>query len=288
MNTLAFLGAGRLAASLATALHRQGQSITAVASRNHASAVNLAARLAGTQALDIQAAVDAADLVFITVPDDAIATIANTLRWRPGQRVVHCSGATEVAALNAAAQAGALTGGFHPLQIFSDPDKAIELLAGSSVAIEAPEPLAGELHALATALGMRALTLPAGARARYHASANFAASFLLPVLAEAVSIWERFGIDESAALAALLPLAHGTLVSAGNKGLVGAGSGPISRGDAGVIAKHLTALGELGTEHVTFYRELGIRQLQLAEKGHRLNQDQLKQLRELLELWPAR
>jgi predicted short-subunit dehydrogenase-like oxidoreductase (DUF2520 family) len=125
------VGAGRVARALVIALGRADLPVVAVGSRQPE-------RLSPSsypQPCTPQQAVDQADLVLLTVADDAIAPVAAALRWRPGQAVVHCSGATEVAALDAAAQAGALTGGFHPLQIFSDPEQAADRLAGSTVAI---------------------------------------------------------------------------------------------------------------------------------------------------------
>ncbi|WP_034411838.1 DUF2520 domain-containing protein [Derxia gummosa] len=245
---IAFIGAGRLASSLARAFAGAGARVVAIASRDPASAAALAARIDGCRALAPQAAADAADLVFITVPDDAIASVADALRWRAGQGVVHCSGATELTALDTATRAGALAGGFHPLQIFSDPDVAIGQLAGAAVAIEAPAALAAPLDALAAGVGLRPFALPPGARARYHASAGMAASFLLTLLDEAARVWASFGVPPAQALAALLPIARGTLAAAESRGLAGAVSGPPSRGDVGVIARHLAALDALDAE----------------------------------------
>lgn len=272
---IACIGAGRVAQALAMALQRLDSPVVAIGRR---SAPPGAAGLICSP----QEAADRAELVFLTVPDDAIAAVAASLRWRPGQAVVHCSGATEVAALDAAARQGALTGGFHPLQIFSDPARAADLLAGSSVAIEAPEPLQTLLHRLAAQLGMTPILLPPGARVRYHAAAGYAASFLLPVLQEAVALWRSFGVDEATALQALLPLARGTFDAVEQRGLAGALSGPISRGDTGVIERHLADLTGLGAEHAGFYRLLAQRQLGLARESGRLDADQLARLVALL------
>lgn len=274
MTSIAFIGAGRLGAALATALSRCGLNVAAVASRNPASAARVATGLAGCTAVELAQAAQA-DLVFLTVPDDAIGALAAQLEWRAGQRVVHCSGATEVSVLDPACRRGALTGGFHPLQIFSDPKRAIDLLPGSTVAIEGPPALEAELTELAGLLQMRALVLPAGARALYHGGASYAASFLLSMLQEAAAIWSGFGIGEEEALQALLPLARGTLEAAAAKGLAGALAGPISRGDVGVVERHLRALEALGPPHAAFYRELTRRQLQLARASGRLQEQQL-------------
>lgn len=272
MKSIVFIGAGRLGNTLATAL----------------SAAGLPARTApGREAAAAEAAVRSAELVFLTVPDDAIAPLAARLPWRSGQRVVHCSGATEVSVLDPAARAGALTGGFHPLQIFSDPVHAVQLLAGSSTAIEGPPALEAELRDIAQRLGMTPLRLPAGARALYHGGASFAASFLLSMLQEAVVVWRSFGVDEDDTLQALLPLARGTLDAAARRGLAGSLAGPVSRGDAGVVERHLQALQRLGPAHAAFYREITRRQIELARASGRLDAAQIDRLQAVLSAPPG-
>lgn len=275
---IALVGAGRVARALVIALDRAGVPVVAVGSRQpeRLSAASY------PQPCTPQQAVDQADLVLLTVADDAIAPVTAALRWRAGQAVVHCSGATEVAALAPAAQAGAHTGGFHPLQIFSDPEQAARRLAGSTAAIEAGPALMPTLRALAAVLGMPVTVLPPGMRVRYHVAAGYAASFLLPVLQEAVALWASFGVDEADALQALLPLSRGTLEAVGARGLAGAVSGPIARGDLGVVQHHLEALAALGPQRAAFYRFLARPQPALAQQAGRLDEDLRKRLDFLL------
>ena len=267
---IALVGAGRVAQALAIALARAGIAVAAVGSRREALGAGWPESC--PQPCSPQAAADRAVLVLLTVPDDAIAPTARALRWRPDHQVVHCSGATEVAALAAAAEAGAATGGLHPLQIFSDPVQAAERLRGSTAAIEADGELARVLHRLAARLGLRPIVLSPGMRVRYHVAAGYAASFLLPVLAQAAGLWKTFGVDESDALAALLPLARGTLDAVEGRGLAGAVSGPIARGDAGVVAAHLAALEAIGAPEAAFYRGLARPQVALAQAAGRLDE----------------
>lgn len=278
----AFIGAGRLGTALALALERAGVPVVAIASRRPEAAAALAARLPNARATSPESAVDA-ELVFLTVSDDQIAPLAHALPWRAGQRVVHCSGATELDALAGAAAHGAQVGGFHPLQIFSDPERAVDLLPGSAVAIEAEGPLEAELHGLAARLGMKPLRLPPGQRALYHGAASFAASFLLSLLHEATTLWQALGIAEADALQALLPLSRGTLDAAAAKGVAGAIAGPISRGDVGVVQRHLVALGALGEAHRAWYRQLSHSQVNLAEQAGRLTAQQAEALRRVLD-----
>ena len=269
-SSIAFIGAGRVASTLSRAFVRHGIAVEAIASRNPDSAAALSRLVDGSRAVSPEEAARA-DLVFVTVPDDDIATVCEALTWRRDQQVVHCSGATEVSALAHAQRQGALIGGFHPLQIFSDPERAIDLLAGATVAIEGPPSVDEALRAIASKLGMKPLRLPAGSRAAYHGGASFAASFVVSMIEEAVAMWATFGIDERDALAALLPLARGTVESVAGRGVAGAVSGPISRGDVGVVTRHLAAFDGEGVDHGRLYRELARRQLKLAVIDGRLD-----------------
>lgn len=280
---IAFIGAGRVAGALARGLARAGFPVVAVASRSARSAAALAAAVPGCRAVrDLQAAVDVADLVFLTVPDDSIAGVAGAVTWRTGVGAVHASGAAEMGVLAPAAALGARVGGFHPLQNFSDPDVALAGLPGCAVAIEADEPLAGILDSLALALGMRPILLPPGARALYHGAGSFAAPFITTLLHEAVRIWRGFGASEADALAALVPLARGTLDSIARDGTVRGLAGPIARGDTGTVARHVAAFGALDERTLGFYREMAARVIPIALAKGGLTPERAEEIRKLL------
>ncbi|CAH0441525.1 Rossmann-like and DUF2520 domain-containing protein [Ralstonia pseudosolanacearum] len=266
--SVGWIGAGRLARALAVRASDAGARCAGVASRTPAHAASLAEVLAAPP-LDAQGVADRADWVFVTVPDDAIAEVAAAVRWRPGQLVIHCSGAGERDLLDPARRAGAATASFHPLFLFAGlPDDA-QRLAGAAIAIEADAPHDAALADLARRLGCHPLKVRPGQRALYHAGANYAASFLLCALHEAATLWQAAGIDRAEALAAMWPLVDGTLAAARSRGLAGALSGPVSRGDGGVIERHLQALDTLGADHVALYAALTRRALALAaERGH--------------------
>lgn len=285
---IAFIGAGRLAQCLAPALAEQGETIVAVASRDPDSARRLAAQLPGSHALPADECVQYADLVFISTPDDAIASLTARLPWRPGQAAVHCSGATGLEALDAAREAGAAVGGFHPLQIFSDPRLARERLAGSLVAIETPDAaLQAQLRRLAARLGLHPLAIEGKQRAAYHAAANIAASGLLAVLSEASRLFESLGLSPQAALAALMPLSRGALDAAAQRGLPAAIAGPVARGDTQVLAAHLQVMAAQGDAELQLYLWLSERQLALAATDGRPDAERQAALRQLLFAAPS-
>lgn len=259
----AVVGFGRLAQALVPALRAAGEDV-------------VVARLSDGEAA-VAAAVRAADWVWLTVPDDHIAATAAALPWREGQLALHCSGATPLAALAPAPAAA----GFHPLKLLAGD----AVLAGAHVGIEADDARRPALLALAWRLGLVPLALPspmsAPARAAYHAAANLAASGLLAVLAEAGALWKAAGLAPDDALAALLPLSRGALDTAEARGLAGAVSGPVARGDAGVLARHLDALAGASLAD-DLLRALALRQLALAQAAGRLDAAQVTALQALL------
>src|SRR6266513_1905710 len=208
--TLGFIGAGRAGTGLASTFARAGVSVVAIASRKIASAQRLAKRVRGARACAPQEVVDRADIVFLTVPDDAIEGLASSLRWRKGAACVHCSGAADLDVLQKAVADGALAGGFHPLHMFGEAGEPPGALAGCAIALAGPDALVEKLARLARVLDAKPLRLPEGGRALYHAAANFSGAFVIALVRETIALWGKLGIAEADALAALLPLLRGT------------------------------------------------------------------------------
>lgn len=281
---LGFIGAGRVAKGLAWGMAQSGQRVVAAASRTPAAAEHLASRIPGCRALaKAQDVVDSSDLVFLTVPDDAIVAVADGVIWRQGVAAIHCSGATEVAALAGAARAGAHTGGFHPLQLFADPEVALAGLPGCTIAIEAQEPLLAQLELLAKALRCRSIHLPPGCRARYHAAAHYAAGFVITLLNQAVELWQSFGVERDDTIRALLPLLRGTAASVERSGLALGLAGTYSRGDIGTLEKHLADLSRFGPDALHLYCELALRSIPLGLERGGFDEHRAEQMRLLLQ-----
>lgn len=280
---LGFIGAGRLAQTLARAAQQAGWTVSHVASRHAGRAQALADALPGCSVVRMEAVATHCDLVLLTVSDDAIASVCAGLPWRTGQAAVHCSGATEVSALQSAAAAGAAIGGFHPLTVFADPGATLASLPGCTVAIEAQGILNSTLEQFAQDLRLRPLSLPPGARARYHAAAHYAGAFLNALLGEAARLWASFGASEEQTLAALLPLARSTLNAAQTGGLAESLPGVVSRGDVGTLRKHLDAIDGLPEQDIAaLYRVLALRTLRTARDAGRLDATQAAAIEALL------
>ena len=280
---IGFVGAGRIGKALAWSLEAHGCNVHAAASRTPDSVAGLTQGTRACLALSAQDVANACDLIFVTTPDALIQPTVEAIRWRAGSGVVHCSGATEVSSLAKAAGDGALIGGFHPMQTFGDPQAAVHSLPGCVITIEADEDLHTLLVGLADRLGCQVNQLPPGARARYHAAAGYASQYINVLLSEAVRIWLSWGASESAALKALLPVVRGTVSSIESAGVAKGMPGPVSRGDAGTVAKQLRSLMALDDATASLYRELCRRSVPLAEQAGGLDPATAREIRMLLD-----
>jgi predicted short-subunit dehydrogenase-like oxidoreductase (DUF2520 family) len=283
MLKIGFIGAGTVGTALAILLNSKGYRFVGASRRSRSSSRSLSKVVSNLHLLDTnQEVADAAELVFITTPDDAIAEVARQVKWHRGQSVVHCSGADSTDVLEPARKAGAMVGGFHPLQTFAGVEQAVENIPGSTFAIEAEEPLLTALKDIAVTLGGQWIELKSGDKVAYHAAAVFACNYMVTLVKLAADLWQTFSIPPDQAIKALLPLMRGTLHNIETIGIPQCLTGPIARGDTGTINKHLEALSQKAPALLSTYQELGRQTVPIALAKGRINKQQALELENIL------
>jgi predicted short-subunit dehydrogenase-like oxidoreductase (DUF2520 family) len=275
---VAIIGAGKVGSVLALALNEAGYPVVACASRSLPSAERLARRIEGCEAYATSAEAAAqADVVVLTVPDDALANVAQGIAWKPRHLAIHCSGALPAAAIAAAMDAGARVAGFHPIQTFADTVSGLANLPGSAVGVEAGDDVWPWLAGLARDLGTTALRISSEHRALYHAACVLTSNGTVGLLAVAANLWQALGVNRTDAVQALLPLLAGTVRNLETLGIPDALTGPAVRGDVGTIDRHLAALAQdpLALE---IYRALGRALIELTRERGTISDAQLDAL----------
>ena len=287
-SRIGFIGAGTVAGSLAVCLSRQGYRVVAAASRTFASAQGLARRVEGCVAYQTsQDAADDSDVVFITTSDDAIEPVSRSLTWRPGQGVVHCSGAASLDVFDHAAGQGAAPGAFHPLQAFSSVENGIESIPGITFGIEGSGEMATFLQQMARDIGGNPIVLRAEDKALYHLTGVMMGNLLTEYVAMAAQMWDRLGMSRDAGLKALIPMMRQVSVNLDTSGVPAAVAGPYVRGDVGTVRKHLETLRDRAPEMLPFYCELALAGLPVAvEKG--TPPERAEEIRGLLQKYRGR
>jgi predicted short-subunit dehydrogenase-like oxidoreductase (DUF2520 family) len=259
-KSLAILGAGRVGRALARALHDHGWHIGVVTARTEASAHKATKFIRAGRAFDhIPAQVAAAKVVLISVPDDAIPETALQLaRVGGGQLkrtvVLHTSGACDASALRAVRECGALTGSMHPLQTFNG--LSVPPLEGKVFGIEGDPPAVRVARAIARSLGGVPVNIRRENKVAYHAAGAFASGLLLSLEEAGVQILQNAGLPRREALRALLSLSRQVLAHYEKLGPHKAWTGPLSRGDFGVVAAHARAISRLHPEFLEAYQSV--------------------------------
>ena len=279
---LGVVGAGRLGSVLAAAWRAAGYPIAAVSARSAAARGRAAALLPGVPVVTEPAEVlHAAAVVLIAVPDDALPGVVAGLApsVRPGQAIVHGSGAAGLAVLSPLAGAGAVRIALHPAMTFTGTADDLPRLAGCPFAITADEPARALAERLVTDLGGRPVWLAEQQRVAYHAALCHGANHLVTLVAQAQDVLAAAGIDDPSAL--LRPLLEAVLANAlrlGDEAL----TGPVSRGDAGTVHRHLDALAGIDPAIARTYRDLAFATAVRAAGMGRIDAAQLARLTELL------
>ncbi len=269
--------------ALAVAFARAGWQVTAVASRNEGNRQHFRGLVPGARGfLEPQAVLDEAELIFITVPDDAIAGVAAGLHLYSGQALVHTSGALPASILAPAMAAGTNAGSFHPLVAFADLEQAVADLSGATIAVEGDESLLQLLADLAESIGAHPVTLPEGTKGAYHAAAMMAAGGLVGLLDAIADVAALAGLDERTAIAVYAPLARQTLANAERLGLDRALTGPLLRGDSGTVRGHLKILRDLTPGALPLYVAVAQRELAIARRRGELSEDRAAEIEDLL------
>ncbi len=255
---LGFIGAGSVGTTLAYVWHERGIPITSVFSRRIRRAERLA-RLVNAKVADSgNEVVNQSDIVFLTVSDNAIETVAQRLRnadWY-GKAVVHTSGATSVDNLQSLAECGATVGSLHPALPFAEVESAIKAVNGATFAIETPDDnLRQTLRWLVTKVGGRTIDIPDGAKSIYHTALVFASNYTVTLYSIAEQMLIGLGAEQSVVNQALNTLMTATIENLQTQGIPLALTGPLSRGDTQTIRSHLQAL-ESHTLLTDLYKEL--------------------------------
>jgi predicted short-subunit dehydrogenase-like oxidoreductase (DUF2520 family) len=259
-GALSIIGAGRVGRALGRRLHELGWKIGAVVTQSEASA-RKAVRFvgAGRARANLSHDVLAARLILISTPDDVIPRVADELarigsEELRGKVVLHTSGALNSDVLKVVKACGAATGSMHPLQSFSG--VTIPPLAGKVFAIEGDAAAVRLARQIARALGALPVQVDAAKKALYHAAAAFAAGHVLAIEETSARLLMLTGMKRTEAVRALLQLTRQVLENFERLGPRAAWTGPLARGDYGVVATHLAAMQSLPQEFPRAYAAL--------------------------------
>ncbi len=256
--TITIIGAGRLGSALARELQQSGYKIFEIVTRGPSlkSPAKRLAKSIGAKLASFRKATLDADVIWFCVPDREIANTAASLAKRviwKGKTAFHASGALSSDELDVLRQRGALVAAVHPFMTFIQ--NAVPELKGVSFALEGDLSARLKARRIVRDLGGNPFLIRKQHKPAYHAWGSLVSPLLVALLTAAEEVAKQTGQPPAVARRKMLPMVKQTIANYEALGPAAAFTGPIARGDAQVVRKHLNAM-KTQPEVAEIYRAL--------------------------------
>jgi predicted short-subunit dehydrogenase-like oxidoreductase (DUF2520 family) len=242
--TITLIGAGNLAHALALALHAAGYRIEEIVSRP--SSRLRAKRLAGqvhSRATTSSNAALSADILWFCVNDDAIRACAEEYATKTAWQskiALHSSGALASDELRALKRRGAAIASAHPMMTFVAGKTAG--MKDVAFALEGDAAAERAARRIAKDLGGHPFQIRKENKALYHAIGAFCSPLVIALLATGEKVARQARVPASELPRVMQPILRRTIENYMKQGAAASFSGPINRGDAATVRKHLAEL----------------------------------------------
>ncbi|WP_418791361.1 Rossmann-like and DUF2520 domain-containing protein [Phosphitispora sp. TUW77] len=272
MYRVGVIGTGVVGSAVAILLQDKGHKVTGLYSKTGISAANLAGRLGCTTFANPEQVLGYAEVIFLTTPDSELDYIVSLLAEsglvKEKHHFFHMSGALPAEVLVPLREQGGNICSLHPLQSFAGIEQALVNLPGSFFSVQGDAAAMKTAYRLVADLEGVSFDIRSEDKPLYHLGAVVASNYFVALIHFVLQIYNSIGISEDEAIGALLPLIKGTLSNIEEIGTVKALTGPVARGDFGIIEAHLRAISKLPHSYIDLYKTLGRYTVQIAlEKG---------------------
>lgn len=285
-DSVYLVGMGAVGSSLAVSLGRAGIEVVGVCERDVERARS-SREQTGIQADPVleRGRVSEADVVIVAVGDGDVTSVATEVAacgaCDPGQVWLHCSGALPAGALDPLRGHVAGIGSIHPALVFP-PGTCRMIGPGGRFAVDG-DPIAMRIsRRLVDSLGGVAVEIEPGSRPAYHAGLVFCSNYLVVLMERAKRILADAGISAVDVEPMVTGLARSAIDAATSNGIEESLSGPVRRGDAEAVRRHLDALaGDLSTR--SLYAALASSALDMCRGLGEVDGDRLEEVAAAIE-----
>jgi predicted short-subunit dehydrogenase-like oxidoreductase (DUF2520 family) len=246
LQHISFAGAGKVASALCKELYKAGYKIDLVVSESEKSSRHLAELCNASWSTNLVFP-DSTDLIIISVPDQKIRSVLDTLISRPDTLIVHTGGSTGIDIFPAHFQR---KGVFYPLQTFTR-EREVSLKNVPFLLETDDSKISDTLKSMAESIGGVVHYVDSEYRRMIHAAAVFLCNFTNYMLTRG----EEVALKSGYSLELFRPLITETIAKALELGPGNSQTGPAVRNDINTIEKHLDLLS-FSPELQSLYKEL--------------------------------
>jgi predicted short-subunit dehydrogenase-like oxidoreductase (DUF2520 family) len=273
---IGFIGAGKVGSAFGHYLLDKGLEVLGYSSNSLETAIS-AAQFTNTKYYELIDLVNNCEYIFITTPDDIISEVWNKLKSfnLQDKKIFHMSGYQSSAIFDGIEDCGALGYSLHPFfsftnrNLYKNLENAIFTIQGKKIA---------QIEGFLSISKIKYFEIKEECKTTYHAAAVFASNYLVCLSKISKELLLECGIPEEEATQALYPLMSSAVDNIKDKGVEGALTGPIIRGDTKTVIGHRKALNN----YREIYDELGKVALKIAAENGNLSISKIDALKEIL------
>ncbi len=262
-----FVGAGKVGCSLGKLFADSQHNLAGFYSRSSLSAQDAADFTKSKHFQNLETLIEESDTVFITVPDDAISSVWDSIKHMSiaGKMICHCSGSLSSNIFRDIEETGAFGFSIHPLLAVSDRYKSYQELPKALFTIEGDADHIGDIKALLEGSELKYTVISADVKTRYHGAAVMCSNLVIGLIRAAEDELLACGFSKEQLSDAIAPLLLGNVNKVLSVGTEAALTGPIERGDVGTVEKHLNTFEGIDRQ---VYKTMSLKTLEVAKAKH--------------------
>lgn len=241
---IGIVGAGRVGCSLGKYVSLQGKTVAGYFSKSKES-VEEAATFVGTRAFSsLEELVKTCGVLWITTPDDAIASVWEHIRKMPvrNKTICHFSGSLSSVVFSGREEKGITACSVHPMYAFSDKFTSYQQLNSAVFTMEGDAEALALMRPLFEGAGNRVCVIAPEKKMLYHAAAVTASNLMVGLYQMSLDMLADCGFDAGTAEGILRPLIEGNVEKMLATSPAEALTGPLERGDLATVQGHLKVL----------------------------------------------
>ena len=229
---ISFIGAGKAALSLASYFKKKGHKILYITDKDKNREETFLKQI-NCKTEDIENIVKKSQILFLTVNDNSIYSLWESIPKNKETIFIHCSGAKE-GLYNGDCNLYAL----HPVAPLTGNDELENICFG----LENFGDKVYQIKDFIETMGNTVFLINKDKKAQYHLASVMASNLVLSLIERSVSYLKECDLSEEEAIELLMPLAKQNLLNIEKYGVKKSITGPASRGDYEICKNHIKVI----------------------------------------------
>jgi predicted short-subunit dehydrogenase-like oxidoreductase (DUF2520 family) len=265
---IGFIGAGKVGFTLGKYFKEHGIDVTGYYSRNLKSAKE-AARFTETIFYEsIEQVLTVSDALFLTVPDNVISVVWDTLKTMPIQDkiICHCSGSLSSGIFDGIENYQACGYSIHPFLAINSRYTSYTEICQAFFTLEGSEKHLSDMNRIIERLGNLVYIIEENQKTQYHAAAVFLSNHVIALADTGSKLLKKCGFSDDFIEIALKTLFINNCMKIAECGVLESLTGPVERNDIATVENHIACLDE---KEQKIYKLLSLQLIEIAKEKHK-------------------